>query len=262
MIRHFEYRRAKISFSEQGKGDALIFLHGFLEDKSMWEPLVSKFKANYRCICIDLLGHGSSGNLGYVHSMEEQAKMIKTVLNSLKLRRYIIIGHSMGGYVALELLKNNSKNIRGLCLQNSTTYPDTQEKISNRNRAIEAVKKNPSLFIQLSIPMLFSEKNRTVFQKEIKEVTQKALKTSTQGIIAALEGMKIRKNHVDLLQENSIPKLMIIGKQDPALNYDSLIEQTKNTPVAVQIFEDGHMSHIENFKELYTTYHSFFKDCS
>ena len=168
----------------------------------------------------------------------------------------------MGGYVALELSKLNPSGIKGLVLQNSTSYPDNEEKIANRNRGIAAVKENARLFIQVAVPMLFSEKNRTVFSKEVKEVTSKALGTSTQGIIAALEGMKVREDNSNILKESHFPILMIIGKEDPALDYNSLIQQTENTDVVVEIFEDGHMSHIENYSDLQATYTSFFKDCN
>ena len=261
MIKNLIYKGVQVSYSDEGKGNALVFIHGFLEEKSMWYQLTETFKQKYRCISIDLFGHGDSENLSYIHLMKDQAEMIKAILDKLKLRRYTLIGHSMGGYIALEILKKYPKNIRGLVLQNSTAYPDTEEKIINRNRAILAVKENPTLFVKVAIPMLFSEKNRSVFKKEIEEVTSKALKTSTQGIVAALEGMKIREDNSQLLKNVTVPKLMIIGKEDSTLNFDSLIEQTQNTSVEVQIFNDGHMSHIENFEELKATLEKFFKKC-
>lgn len=261
MTGNLQYKEVKISYSDKGKGNALVFIHGFLEEKSMWDELTNDFTQKYRCICIDLFGHGESENLSYIHSMKDQAEMVKAVLDKLRLRRYTLIGHSMGGYIALEFLKKYPKNIRGLVLQNSTSYPDTEEKIAHRNRAILTVKENPKLFIKVAVPMLFSEKNRSVFKKEIEKVTSKAMKTSTQGIVAALEGMKIREDNSDLLKDSTIPKLMIIGKEDSALNFDSLIRQTQNTTSEVAIFNDGHMSHIENFEELKTTFKKFFKKC-
>ena len=71
-----------------------------------------------------------------------------------------------------------------------------------------------------------------------------------QGIIAALEGMKIRKNRELILQNRSLKKMMIIGSKDPVLEYNTLIKQTTGTDVKVVEFPDGHMSHIENMKDL------------
>jgi pimeloyl-ACP methyl ester carboxylesterase len=80
---------------------------------------------------------------------------------------------------------------------------------------------------------------------------------SKQGIIAAIEGMKIRNDRTILLKTSDFPILMIISKQDPALNFKSLIDQTNNTKVYTVIFNDGHMSNIENTKELISTLKNF-----
>lgn len=234
-------------------------MHGFLENSAMWNEIANILSKRNRVICIDLLGHGQTGNLGYIHSMEDQANMVNAVLNHLRLRKYIFVGHSMGGYVALAFAKLFPESVKGLCLMNSTALPDSEEKKLSRDRAIKAIKKNHKTFVRVAIPMLFSEKNREIYLKEIEQITQEALELSPQGIIAALEGMKIRKNQTSLYKTANFPIQMIIGKQDPALDYDSLISQTKNTKVNVIEFPDGHMSHIENKNDLTETLTSFIK---
>ena len=141
----------------------------------------------------------------------------------------------------------------------ATALADTKEKKINRNRAIKAVQQNHKTFVRIAIPMLFSEENRTVFSKDIKSVTNEALKTTPQGIIAALEGMKNRKDNTNILYKSSFPIQMIIGKQDPALDYNSLINQTIGTNVEVVEFPDGHMSHFENKSELIQSLQGFVK---
>lgn len=254
------HKNTKVYFSEAGKGKAVVLLHGFLENSTMWNSISLELSKKYRVICIDLLGHGKSETHGYIHSMEDQAKMVKSVLNHLKLRKYILIGHSMGGYVGLAFSKIFPENIKGLCLMNSTAMADSAEKKINRDRAINAVKQNHKTFVRIAIPMLFSEKNRVLFPTEIKEVTNEALKISPQGIIAALEGMKIREDNTSLLKEAKFPIQLIIGKQDPALDYNSLIAQSKNTKVKIVEFPDGHMSHIENKNDLIATLLTFSKN--
>ena len=106
------------------------------------------------------------------------------------------------------------------------------------------------MFVSLSVANLFAENNRTIFKKDIECVKKEALKMPIQGIIAALEGMKIRHNREYLLQNKSFKKLMIIGRKDPVLEYDKLVAQTNGTTVKIVEFPDGHMSHIENTKEL------------
>ncbi|REE80944.1 pimeloyl-ACP methyl ester carboxylesterase [Lutibacter oceani] len=255
------HKNTKVYFSDSGKGNAVVLLHGFLENNTMWNSVSQELSKKYRVICIDLLGHGLTESHGYIHTMEDQAEIVKAVLSNLKLRKYILIGHSMGGYVALSFAKLFPKNVKGICLMNSTALPDSEEKKLNRDRAIKAVKQNHKTFVRIVIPMLFSEKNRAIFTSEIKEITNEALKISPQGIIAALEGMKIRENLTKIYKEATFSIQLIIGKQDPALDYNSLIQQTKNTDVQVVEFPDGHMSHIENKNALITSLFYFVKNC-
>jgi len=247
---HFiTYKNIKIHYSDQGKGSAIILLHGFLENSSMWNNLIPHLIKRNRVICIDLLGHGKTECLGYVHSMDLMAETVNAVLKQIRIQRVKLIGHSMGGYVALAFCDAFPEKVKALCLMNSTSRADSDEKKINRNRAIEAVKNNYKTFVRISISNLFKPSNRLILTKEIEEVTKEALKTPLQGIVAALEGMKNRPDRETLLSETSFKKMMIIGKEDPALDYNSLIEQTQNSDIKVVEFPDGHMSHIENIKE-------------
>jgi len=255
------YKNTNITFETYGNGSAVVLLHGFLESSLMWHDIITVLSKKHKVIAIDLLGHGNTDSHGYVHTMEDQAEMVKAVLNHLKLRKYVIIGHSMGGYVALSFASLFPKNIKGIFLLNSTALPDSKEKKINRNRAIKAVKENYKTFIRIAIPMLFADKNKTIYKKEIQEGIQDALRMNPQGITAALEGMKIRENLTSLYTSSNFPIHMIISKQDPALNYDSLINQTKNTKVTTSELPDGHMSYIENKTEVIKIISDFLKSC-
>jgi len=249
MTQFAPYKNIRIHFSDSGEGTVIVLLHGFLSNSNMWIPLIKVLEKNNRVIAIDLLGHGKTDCLGEVHSMEDMAEAVKAVLEFLNLERSIMIGHSMGGYVALAFAEIFSKDLLGLCLANSTALPDNIEKQRNRNRAIRVVKQNHSLFINVSIPNLFRPKNRKIFNREILQLKSEAFKMAIQGITAALEGMKIRQDRVQLFRTLPLKKLLIIGKKDPVLNYNSLIEQTKHSTIETVELPDGHMSYIENKKE-------------
>lgn len=244
------YKNTKISFTDDGKGTAVVLLHGFLENKTMWDKYVSALSKNHRVITIDLLGHGETECLGYVHTMEDQADMIFAVLISLRIRKIVLVGHSMGGYVALAFAELYPDNVKGLFLLNSTSRADSDERKINRDRAIKAVKQNHTNFVRISISNLFSEDNREVLAKEIEKVKLQALKTPLQGIVASLEGMKIRKDREVLLHFAPYPIQLVLGKKDGVLIYDDTIDQIEGTKVELTTFPDGHMSHIENEKEL------------
>jgi pimeloyl-ACP methyl ester carboxylesterase len=244
------YKNTKIAYSETGKGATVVLLHGFLENSTMWNFHVETLAKRNRVICIDLLGHGQTDCLGYVHSMEDQADMVHHVLYELKIRKVILIGHSMGGYVALAFAELYPEMIKGLVLLNSTSRADSDERKANRDRAVLAVKQNYTAFIRMSIANLFSEENRERLTNEIELVRNEALETPLQGIVAALEGMKIRKDREVILHFAAYPILLILGKKDPVLNYEENISQIENTKVELVSFNDGHMSHIENREEL------------
>jgi len=197
------------------------------------------------------LGHGQTGCIGYIHSMELMADAVSAVLNHLKINQSTFIGHSMGGYVALAFAERNPDALTGLCLMNSTAEADSTEKKENRDRAVIAVKKNHKVFIRIAINNLFRPKNRTIFSEAIKQIITEALQTPLQGIIAALEGMKIRPNREAVLKSKSYKVMVIISKKDPVLDYNALILQAKKANIKVVEFPDGHMSHIEN-KEDFT----------
>jgi len=255
------YKNTKISFSTKGKGSAVVLLHGFLENSTMWNSITDSLSKKNRVVCIDLLGHGQTECLGYLHTMEMMAESVAAVLSHLKVRKAICIGHSLGGYVALAFAEKNPDNVKGLCLMNSTARADDAPRVQLRNRAVEAVKTNYTNLVKMSITNLFRPKNRTFFKAEITAVKAAALKTPLQGYIAAQEGMKIRNGREALLHFSPYKKMLILGKKDPVLDYNDLLDQVKNTEVEVVEFPDGHMSHIENRDELILTLKRFVKSC-
>lgn len=244
-----DYKGTTIYYNQIGTGDTVVLLHGFLESSTMWNDLVPQLSKTHNVVCIDLLGHGQTGCIGYIHTMEQMAETVEAILKLLKVERATFIGHSMGGYVALAFTELFPEKITGLCLMNSTALDDSPEKKRNRDRAIEAIKQNHKTFIRLSIANLFRPKNRAVFSNEIQKITNEALQFPVQGIIAALEGMKIRQNRVQLFRNACLKKMMVIGRKDPALYYETLIEQAIGTDIETVVFPDGHMSHIENKEE-------------
>lgn len=253
------YKNTKISYTDSGKGTVVVFLHGFLENKAMWNHYVAEYTTKYRVITVDLLGHGNSENLGYVHSMEENAKVVQTILTHLRIRKSILVGHSMGGYVGLAFAELFPDNVRSLILINSSASADSEERKLNRDRAIRAVKYNHDAFIRMAVTNLFSLENQHKLKNEIEHVKEQALKTSLQGIVATLEGMKIRKDREVLLHFGPYPISLILGIQDTVLNHANTATQVEGTRAILFSFPDGHMTPIENRDELCELLLQYFK---
>lgn len=249
MTQFLRYKNIDLHFSDEGEGKPVVLLHGFLENLTMWESLSDKLSNSNRVIAIDLLGHGQSGCLGYIHKMEDMGDAVVAILKTLNIEKATFIGHSMGGYVCLSIASRYHDLVCGLCLANSTYAADSPERKLNRDRAIEAVKANYSTFVRVSISNLFRPKNRRIFANALNQVKEQALKTPVQGIIAALEGMKLRKNHKKMFLDASYPKMVVIGMKDPVINANMLKEELSNRKISIVELPDGHMSHIENMKE-------------
>jgi pimeloyl-ACP methyl ester carboxylesterase len=259
ILKQLVYKNTKVSYTDEGKGTTVVLLHGFLENKGMWNAFVPELTKKHRVVTVDLLGHGETECLGYVHVMEDQADMLYAQLLSLKVRKSILVGHSMGGYVALAFAELYPDHVKGLLLLNSTSRADSDERKSNRDRAVVCVKQNHSSFVSMSIANLFSEDNRERLASEIEKVKQEALKTPLQGIVAALEGMKIRKDREVILHFAPYPIQLVLGKKDGVLIYEDNIDQIEGTNVVLTTFPDGHMSHIENESDLKKVFADFLK---
>lgn len=258
-MKNIQYKNTSISYSDNGKGTAIVLLHGFLENQKMWDNYIAPFAKKNRVITIDLLGHGETECMGYVHSMEHNAEAVQAVLSELRIRKAVFVGHSMGGYVALAFAELYPEAVKGLVLLNSTAKADSDERKGNRDRAIKAVKQSYKGFVSMAIANLFSENNRERLINEIETVKKEALKTPLQAIVASLEGMKIRKDREVLLHLTPYPKMLILGEKDPVLDYEETKVQIEKTNVALVTFPDGHMSHIENQEELTNVLLEYFK---
>lgn len=247
---YFPFKNSQFAALDSGKGAAVVFLHGFLENKSMWQQTVQHLPKKYRCIALDLPGHGQSDNLGYVHSMDEMAEVVKALTDHLKLRKVVLVGHSMGGYVALAMAEKYPDLIKGVVLLNSSARADSDQRQHNRDRAIALVKSHSKRYVRTAIPLLFRPKNRIALSDAVRQVKEQALATSRQGIIAALEGMKNRPDREVLLHFGAFPCFVIAGKNDPVIPLALIEEQVSYSNLKHLYLENGHMSHLEDFEEM------------
>lgn len=258
MENSIEYKKAKVSYECYGAGEnTLVLLHGFLENSRMWRAVVKRFSNTHKIICVDLLGHGKSECVGYVHTMEEIAASVRTVVVAEKVNKLTLIGHSMGGYVALAYAEKYPETIERLCLLNATAQADSEERKTTRTRAIAMAKTNYIALVSMSINNLFASETHARFKTQIEENKKEALQTPVQGYIACTEGMKQRINREEILISAGFDKLIIAGEKDPVLSYNSIREESERTKTKLMTLSNGHMSHIENTEELLVILYGF-----
>ncbi len=240
------YKATQISYTISGVGPVIVWLHGFLESKAIWEAQCAFFDAYFTNICIDLLGHGDTQALEEDSSIELQAEAVVAIIKGLGIKNFSVIGHSMGGYVGLALLEKYKAKISHFVLLHSTSYPDSLEKQQNRDRAIKLIATQKNNFIHMGIVNLFSSRNRNQFSKEIDDLISRAQQITPNSIIIAIRGMKVRPSRTNILINYTGKKLIVAGEQDPVILLKKSKEEAIETKSHLLILESGHMSYIEN----------------
>ncbi|MBE0648581.1 MAG: alpha/beta hydrolase [Bacteroidales bacterium] len=213
-MKSIKIRGKKITFTDSGEGPCLVLLHGFTESSTIWNRFVRRLSKEIRVIAVDLPGFGQSDCLEPVHPMELMADIVKRVLLNRGVRQCVMAGHSMGGYVVLAFAQMYPRMLKGICIFHSHPWADTPEGQRNRDRAIEVVKADKFNFILQFIPTLFPEGTADIYRKRINKLIEEASGLSKEGIIAAITGMKERKDSTETLKNLDIPVLFILGMKD------------------------------------------------
>ncbi len=236
----------ELHYTTMGQGPYLFLIHGFLENHKMWLPMAKEFSKTHTVIMPDLAGHGKSPVLGEAHSMELQAGLVLDIYTQLNIESAILIGHSMGGYVALTLAQKFPEKVNGLCLFFSTSKADSDEKKKQRMEAVKTVEDNRKGFIDKSIPKLFGPKKIESLANEIELAKSWAMDMPQKGITAALKGMAERADTTQVLETAPFPILILLGEFDGAVNaaeFKKIIPEREN--ITVKTLPTGHMGHLE-----------------
>ncbi|MDX1543046.1 MAG: alpha/beta fold hydrolase [Christiangramia sp.] len=242
------YRGARINYECFGDGAKipLVLLHGFLEDLQIWSPIVKELQKERQVICIDLPGHGKSEGISEIHSMELMSDVVNEVLKSLHIQQISIAGHSMGGYVSLEFLKNFPMMLKSVLLINSTPVEDSVEKREIRERSVKLVGENKKAYVNMAISNLYSENSKKELASQIEELKSRAMQMHGKNIQAALKGMKIRTNYLKELKEFQGQKIIAASVDDPLLEISELIMVSTQTGCELYKMRNGHNSYMED----------------
>ncbi len=260
----FTYQETDIYYEDHGSGAAVVFLHGFTESSAIWQDFARKLMPAYRVVLIDLPGHGRSGCLSDIHDMSLMAGVVASVLDYLKIDKCALIGHSMGGYVALAFARLHPRRLSGLGLFHSTALADSEEARRNRDRAIEIIRQNHHGFLSGFIPSLFAPDNRKSLSKEIGELVADARNMTARGVIAAQQGMKLRQDNTAVLSELRVPVCFIAGHLDERIPLEGLAGQflLPETAFVLLLRHSGHMGYLEAADDTFSFIKYFLSRCA
>jgi len=262
-----DFKTVKVRYKCLGNSDntAVVLIHGYLESLEIWDGFAEKLSAKYFVVSVDLPGHGKSGIFSSLHSMDDLAEAVHRVSESLGLKKMHIVGHSMGGYVALAFREIFESSVISCVLFHSTCFADTQEKRKNRDREIQFVKRGKKeLIVSTNIPRAFADDNLNAFSNEIERAKEIGVSTPDEGICSILEGMKQRPDRCNILRDDKIPALIIAGKKDNYIPFEAIRkiqEMCQNIQVSV-LENSGHMGFIEEREKSVELLSRFFEKYS
>ena len=199
----------------QNDTPAVVLLHGYMESLDIWDEFTDLLLPRVRVVALDLPGHGVSEVKGEVHTMAFLADTVAAALDVIGVRKAVVVGHSMGGYVALELLARHPQIVAGIVLFHSAPDADSDDKRRDRLREMEIIRSGKKEFIAKNYSAMgFAPHNRTALQWAVEELAEQIMLTEDEGILAILAGMSQRQDHNSLLHESSVPQLFIFGRHD------------------------------------------------
>ncbi|WP_346238217.1 alpha/beta fold hydrolase [Niabella insulamsoli] len=236
-----------ISYKTAGDGKAVVLLHGFGADSSIWEEQMAHLKNQYLVIAPDLPGIGGS-ELTSDQSMEGIAEIIKAIIENEEVEKVALIGHSMGGYATLAFAEKYPEWLTGFGLFHSTSIADNDEKKAAREKGIEFTRSHGAAsFLETTAPKMFAksskENNQPLYNRFMDELPE----MTKEAVIDYYEAMMKRPDRTAILKNAKVPVLFVYGAQDEIIDLDKTIEQASLPAVAtVEILkQSGHLGMIE-----------------
>ena len=259
-MKELNFKGKSIRYDIQGEGEPVFLVHGYLESLEIWESLAGKLADHYRVIRMDLPGHGKSEVIQDIHHMELLAESALAVLKKAGEERCTMIGHSLGGYVTLAFLELFPEKLNGFSLFHSHPFADSEQVRQNRQREINLVKegKQQEIF-KTNVPKLFADENLKALYREVEWAGRIAGSTPGEGIIANLKGMMERPDRSELVRSVEKPFLLIAGRKDKYINYQTVIPQIPlpKKGQLVTLENAGHLGFVEEENRSIQTIHDF-----
>jgi pimeloyl-ACP methyl ester carboxylesterase len=207
----------------------LVFLHGFGEDERVWADFLPNYTWSFPVICPSYATWDDCATL---------ADYARKIISSLPVDvPFVLVGHSMGGYIALEMASQFPEKVEKVVMLHSTFLADSEEKKINRNRTADLLaKKGTGFFIGPFLPNLFANPSF----EQIAVLTERYRTLPASGLISATRAMRDRKDFTTFIQTTDIPILFILGEQDALISPESITRfVTKSVVILPNVGHQG-----------------------
>lgn len=237
----------RIAFHDVGQGLPLLLLHGFPLTSESFRPQLEGLSRRHRIIAPDHRGFGQSG--GGESGPTEMSRIARdalAVLDSLEVRRAVVGGVSMGGYAAMALLREDAGRVAGLVLIDTQAGPDDEAGKARREDTAQAVmEKGVGLLVESMLPRLVAVDAPASVKAEVEQIIRS---NRPEGCAAALRGMALRADGMDMLARFAGPALVLVGEKDvitPRARAEEMAKVMHGAKLA-EVPGAGHLSNLES----------------
>jgi pimeloyl-ACP methyl ester carboxylesterase len=240
----------KIAYDDVGSGLPVVLLHAFPLDRSMWQPQVEPLaSAGFRVLSVDLPGFGETPCDPQCFTMDRGADHVSALLGALEIERAVVVGLSMGGYVAMSIARRHPHLLAALVLADTRAAPDVPHLRANRDKLIAAVKEKGALAAaEAMLHNLLSEPTRSTNPGLIERIRTIILRQSIEGLVAGLQALRDRPDAAPVLETVEAPTLVLVGEFDTVtpMITAARIAGTIRKSSLTHIPGAGHLSNLEN----------------
>ena len=204
----------ELAYDDVGVGVPLLFIHGWPHNRTLWAAQLSGLPTFARCLAPDLRGFGSSAVLP-PYTIDQYADDLAAFLRLLGIERAVVCGLSMGGYIALSMLRRHSALLRGVILTSTRATADTHDGRKKRQRVIDFVEEHG--VVAMADGQLRAMVGETTFttRPDVREAVLELMANAPQdGVVGAQRAMAERDDASDLLGSIDIPTLVVSGAED------------------------------------------------
>ncbi len=238
----------ELMYRKTGKGKPVVLLHGYGENQMIWDPVLKYLPKQYKYIIPELPGFGKQEVKDPV-TMEIFASYINDILEKEKIKKAVLLGHSMGGYITMAFAKKYPEKLNAIGLLHSHVYADSDEQIAARKKAITFIQKNGAiLYLKDFAKNLFAP---STAKKIVAAHLASIIHTAPEGLTAALQAMIKRKDHAAVLKSLRMPVLFLFGREDKIMPLQKMLTQCALPgKCTVEILDkSGHMGMLEEPKK-------------
>jgi 3-oxoadipate enol-lactonase len=206
----------EIAYHDDGSGSAVVLIHGYPFNRTMWAEQTSLLKNQYRVVALDLRGHGESQSSTGASTMKLMAEDVAGLMDDLQIEHAVVGGLSMGGYVTLAFYQLFPERVDKLLLADTRAQADTEEgKATRAEQAQKILAEGMAGIVDAMLPKLLSPETVSKRPEVVKRVRDMMLHTNPEGAAAALRGMAEREDQTDRLSQINVPTLIVVGREDP-----------------------------------------------